>query len=245
MSSNSTFKIFGVPVEGTSLTETVERAVNGRARWIVTANPEILLEARRASSYRDVLTKADLRIADGIGLTMIAALKGHQLTRVTGVELAEKILDESAARGWTVAFIGGGKGIAQQAFDAQKKRLPTLKGLVFEGGNVSTDGTGDDVNEEIIQQLIQTAPDVLFVAFGHPKQEKWVAKQLPSLPSVKIAMGIGGTFDYWSGAVRRAPSWMRSIGLEWLFRLFIEPKRWKRIVNAVVIYPILSLIDRS
>jgi N-acetylglucosaminyldiphosphoundecaprenol N-acetyl-beta-D-mannosaminyltransferase len=245
MSSNSTFKSFGVPIEGTSLTETVERAVNGRARWIVTANPEILLEARRDPSYRDILNKADLRIADGIGLTMIAALKGHHLTRVTGVELAEKILDESGARGWTVAFIGGGKGIAQQAFDAQKKRLSSLKGLVFDGGNVSTDGTGDDVNEEIIQQLIQTAPDVLFVAFGHPKQEKWVAKQLPSLPSVKIAMGIGGTFDYWSGTVRRAPSWMRSIGLEWLFRLFIEPKRWKRIVNAVVIYPILSLIDRS
>lgn len=243
MNSASTFECFGVPVEGTSLEETMTRVREGRARWIVTSNPEILLEAHRDKTYRDVLRQADLLIADGIGLAMIAAIKGHYLSRLTGVELAEKILDEAAQRHWTVAFIGGGKGIAQRALTAEQKRLPSLKGNAFDGGRVSADGVGDEANDEMVQQLTLSAPDVLLIAYGHPKQERWISKQLPNLPSVKIAMGIGGTFDYWTGNMPRAPEWMRHVGLEWLFRLFIEPKRWKRILNATIIFPFVALFD--
>jgi N-acetylglucosaminyldiphosphoundecaprenol N-acetyl-beta-D-mannosaminyltransferase len=108
MNSRSPFECFGVPIEGTSFEETLERIRAGSARWIVTANPEILLEAKRDPAYRDVLNRADLRIADGVGLALAARTKNIRLHRVTGVELSEGLMKEAAAQGWSVALIGGG-----------------------------------------------------------------------------------------------------------------------------------------
>lgn len=245
MNSGLPFECFGVPIEGTSLHETLARVREGRARWIVTANPEILLEAKRDEEYRNILKTANLRIADGIGLVWIAALSGHGLNRVTGVELAERLLDEAVKNNWSVAFVGGGDDVAKEAVEVQMKKRPMLHAIVFDGGHVDINGTGDEVNDETIQQLTMSSPDVILVAFGHPKQERWIAKQLPNLPGVKVAIGVGGTFDYWAGTVKRAPMWMRNRGLEWLFRLFIEPKRWKRILRAVFIFPFLWFFFRK
>ncbi|USN52839.1 MAG: WecB/TagA/CpsF family glycosyltransferase [Candidatus Nomurabacteria bacterium] len=91
-------------------------------------------------------------------------------------------------------------------------------------------GIGDLANEEASMRLSQFDPQIVLVAFGHPKQELWIEQHKTDYPSLKAIMGVGGTFDYWSGAVKRAPRWMRQVGLEWLWRVFIEPKRIKRIL---------------
>lgn len=239
------FSCFGVPIEGTSLQDTIIRINEGRARWIVTVNPEILLEAKRDATYRDILRQADLRVADGFGVTCAAFVNGQHITRVTGVELAEKLLDEAVIHNWNVAFIGGEPGVAEKALATQQTQRPTLRGFALQGGKIGADGMGDDTDAEAIHQITMQAPDVVLVAFGHPKQERWIAKNLPTLPSVKVILGIGGTFDYWAGIVPRAPKWLQTIGLEWLYRLFREPWRWKRIWRAVVVFPLSVLVYRG
>lgn len=219
------FHCFGVPIEGPTLAEAFAK----NPRWIVTANPEILLHAKRDKAYRDALQKADLRTADGIGLVLMARLFGHTLHRVTGVDLAEAI----AKRATKLAIIGGVNDSAERALAHLN-----VPGIALHGGTVNSNGTGDTANDEALHQLILEAPDVVFVAFGHPKQERWIEKNLPNLPSVKTIIGVGGAVDMWAGNTPRAPRFLRAVGLEWLFRLLREPKRIKRIWNAVVVFPI-------
>jgi N-acetylglucosaminyldiphosphoundecaprenol N-acetyl-beta-D-mannosaminyltransferase len=109
---------------------------------------------------------------------------------------------------------------------------------------VKADGSDDQDGAAARRHLAAYAPELLLVAFGHPKQEMWIARHLPDLPSVKVAVGIGGTLDYWSGAKKRAPQFLRSLGLEWFWRLMQEPKRWRRIFDAVVVFPSLVLWDK-
>jgi len=226
------FRCFGVAIEGPSLQD----ALATNARWIVTANPEILLAAKRDATYRDILNQADLRTADGVGLTLVARLKGHKLHRVTGVDLAEAV----AKNAKHLAIIGGAGESAERAL----KHL-NVPGIALHGGTVNADGTGDATNDEAVHQLIMEAPDVLLVAFGHPKQERWIARNLPNLPSVRRVIGVGGAIDFWAGNTPRAPKWLRALGLEWLFRLFHEPTRITRIWNAIIIFPLARLFNRQ
>ncbi len=242
MPNQAESSFFSIPISGSSSSDVLSFISNQQTRWIVTANPEILLYARKDKGYRDAILKADLRIADGFGLVLLACLFGKKLHRITGVDLAEATIKLAAEKNWSVALVGGGDtpGTAQKAFDALKKFYPSLRGFAHDGGVIANDGTGDVVDDETIQQLIQESPDIVLVGFGHPKQERWIARNLPNLPSVKTIIGVGGTFDYWAGNVKRAPGWMRAIGIEWLFRLMVEPKRWKRIWNAVAVFPVMA-----
>ena len=103
----------------------------------------------------------------------------------------------------------------------------------------------DEDAEEIIGKIREAKPHLLLAAFGAPEQDLWISEHLKKLPSVRVAMGVGGTFDFLAGKRRRAPKWMRSIGLEWFYRLLREPKRIKRIFNAVVVFPMLVLLHRN
>ncbi len=242
--TSSSFECFGVRVDGSGLEDVMKRIVEAsRPLWIVTLNPEILLAARRNAAYRDALNRADIRIVDGVGLLILGRFCGARPVRVTGVDLAQALVERAASQGEAVAFVGGEKGIAEKALTQHVKRFPTLKGLYIQIGNISHMGQGDDQDDEARRQLSLLASDVILVALGHPKQEFWISRHINEFPAAKVIVGVGGTFDYWSGAIPRAPRWMRSIGLEWLFRLVREPKRLKRIVNAVVAFPFWVAVD--
>ncbi|OGL73084.1 hypothetical protein A3E39_04280 [Candidatus Uhrbacteria bacterium RIFCSPHIGHO2_12_FULL_60_25] len=242
--TSSSFECFGVRVDGLRLEDVIKRVAEAtRTLWIVTLNPEILLEARRNIAYRDVLNRADMRIVDGVGLLAFGRLRGSRPERTTGVDLAQALVERAASQGQTVAFVGGEKGIREKALAHQTKRFPTLKGIQTPTGTISLTGQGDEQDDEARHRLSLLAPEVILVALGHPKQEFWISRHINEFPTAKVIVGIGGTFDYWSGAVPRAPRWMRTIGLEWLFRLIREPKRFKRIVNAVVLFPVLVMVD--
>lgn len=216
---------------------------------IVTPNPEFLVAAGKDQDFKNILNQADLAIPDGFGLKIAARLLNHQkLQRHTGVDTIYDICAIAQAKNKSVYFFGAGEGIAKKSANALKKRFPNLKIAGAESGGsinlpitsyqllVTSDndnGLNDDKNIDIIKK---TNPDILFIALGQVKQEKWLAQNLSKLPSVRLAMGVGGSFDYISGKTPRAPKFLRFLGLEWLFRLVLQPKRIKRIWNAVAVF---------
>lgn len=237
-------RVFFIPIEGLSLEATLRRVeTTAEPVWIVTANPEILLEAHRNSAYADTIRRATLRLVDGFGLWLVLRLFGNKTKRVTGVELAESLVQLAVQRHWNVALIGGGQGIAEHAAQKTEEAYSGIRIAAENGGNVSPDGTDDSDGTEARSRLARFAPQILLVAFGHPKQEMWIAKHVNEFPSVKAVVGVGGTLDYWAGTKKRAPTNVRALGLEWLYRLSKEPIRWKRILNALVVFPVTAIVD--
>ncbi len=238
-------KIFSVPIEGLSIPQIIQHLEEGTSRltWIVTANPEILLEARRDPAYASILRQADFRLVDGFGLWLMLRLFGVRTTRVTGVDLAERLVAFAVRRDWKIALVGGGPGVAHRACEKFRQPFPHGSFLAEQGGHVTSNGTDDAVGEEARHRLTLFAPDVLLVAFGHPKQEQWIARHRQDFPSLKVVMGVGGTFDYWAGTVLRAPKILRRLGLEWAWRLMQEPHRLRRILRAVFVFPFFVYTD--
>jgi N-acetylglucosaminyldiphosphoundecaprenol N-acetyl-beta-D-mannosaminyltransferase len=258
--------VFNIPIEGESFLRGDDACVNSTLAerianahgpfWIVTANPEILLEAKRDKAYAEVLKQADARIVDGFGLWLMLKLAGQQTVRLTGVELANNLLQLAVKQQWRVALIGGREGVAEQAAAELKRTHPTLQIATEYGGEVSRndgvnyvrprviDAMENSAGEEARHRLTLFAPQLLLVAFGHPKQERWIARYLADFPSVKVAVGIGGTVDFWAGTAKRAPKLFQRLGIEWLWRLITQPKRIGRILNAVVVFPVAFFIDR-
>jgi N-acetylglucosaminyldiphosphoundecaprenol N-acetyl-beta-D-mannosaminyltransferase len=162
-------------------------------------------------------------------------------------ELAEK-------ENKTVYFLGGiSKEMLGKMVEKLKVKFPKLKIAGFNSGPwidfIKVEGENkifaeSNANDQAIDDIIMSAPDILFVGFGHEKQEKWIAEHLRDLPSVKIIMGVGGSFDYLSDTVARAPCFLRKIGLEWLYRLIIQPWRFKRILKAIFIFPLLVVKEK-
>jgi N-acetylglucosaminyldiphosphoundecaprenol N-acetyl-beta-D-mannosaminyltransferase len=239
--TNSSFDCFGLVIRGFDYAGFLEQADQanrlGKQVMAVTANPEILLYAKRHPDYWNVLRQADFRLVDSFGLGLAGRFKGAKPSRLAGVDLAWRLCATAQDRGWKIGLIGGEAGIADKAAWKLRQSFPSLQVMAEQGGKAMPDGTDDEAGAEARYRLTHFAPDILLVAFGHPRQEAWIARNLHDMPSVKIALGIGGTLDFWSGAKERAPAWMRRLGLEWLYRLIREPSRAKRIFDAVFIFP--------
>ncbi len=229
--------LLGVRVDDVTMDETLAQVgafvQAGGPHQIVTVNPEFVMAAQHNQAFADVLHRADLAVPDGAGLALAARWTQQQLRgRVAGVELCERLASLSAQYGWRLFLLGAAPGVADEAAAALKRRFPAM---VLAG---TFAGSPRPVDEAHIQSLIAAAkPDVLLVAYGAPAQDLWIARNQPLL-QVPVAIGVGGTFDYLSGRVLRAPLWMQRLGLEWLFRLVRQPWRWKRIWTAVVRFPL-------
>ena len=203
-------------VDYQSAMRAVERFLaDGRKHYIVTPNPEFIVRAQKDCQFCQILNRADLAIPDGIGLRVG--------TKVTGTDLMIGLCELAAKKGFSVFLLGGRGGVAKEA----AKRLKT------QFANLNIVGTYEGDSPGGI-----TAADFLFVAYGAPKQEKWIARNLPKIP-VKVAMGVGGAFDFIAGKRKRAPRILRRLGLEWLWRLIQEPQRLPRIFNATIRFPLL------
>ncbi len=196
----------------------------GGQHQIVTPNAEILMAARRDPEFRAILNAASLALPDGFGLLFAAWLQGTPLrAQVTGTDLVVRLSERAAARGGRVFYLGARPGVAAACAARLARRFP---GLVVAGAEP---GAPDPASDDLMRARRRAAGpiDLLFVAYGAPKQERWIARNLPHLP-VRLAMGVGGAFDFISGRVRRAPPWVRRRGFDWLYRLAMEPWRWRR-----------------
>lgn len=237
-----------------------------RGKQIVTPNPEILLAAAKNKQLQTVLNHSWLSIPDGIGVLWASTFKeGTKRSsglsrlmkaifclasllfnprfckkvfpeRVTGVDLMESICAVSRKSKNPIFLLGAQDGVAQKTCEFLEKKYAGVNIVGTFSGSAS-----DDDFPAIQATIAETQPEIIFVAYGSPAQEIWISKHLPELKSVKIAMGVGGAFDFLSGHKKRAPNWMRKIGLEWLYRLIQEPSRIKRIWNAVVRFPLLVI----
>ena len=227
-------KVLGVKVDDISMEQAVETVQSWLEKpgkhYIVTPNPEFLLTAQRDLEFKTILNKADLAIPDGKGLRIGTDI----VCNIPGIDLMEELIKLSAEKGFTTGFLGGRNGVAELIAERLKKKYPGFKVTYAISGPVIPAQAGIQLTNDlwIPDQVRDDKVDILFVAFGHPKQEKWIAENLRKIP-VKVAMGVGGSFDYISGKVPRAPKLLQSLGLEWLFRLIIQPWRIKRQIKLL------------
>jgi len=235
--------ILGVPFDNKKNSEVLElilHKLSGTARhfFIATPNPEMLLEARKNHEFKKILQQTDLNIPDGFGIMLASKIVKTPLAeRVTGTDLMQAICHR-APEGTKIFLLGAAPGIAEKTKETLEKKFPHIKIVGTHSGSPAP-----EEDQHILQLMNQSGAELLFVAFGAPKQEMWIARNLPHLTHIKIAMGVGGAFDFISGNVKRAPNWMRKIGLEWLYRLIKQPSRIGRIFNATIKFPIIFLFS--
>jgi N-acetylglucosaminyldiphosphoundecaprenol N-acetyl-beta-D-mannosaminyltransferase len=231
-------EVIGVKIDQINLSGAVEKitawAGDSQQRLIVTVNPEIVVAAQQNQKYKKVLNQADLSTCDGVGLVWAARFLHKQaLSRVTGVDLTEALLNQKNSD--LKFFLLGAQDIVVST--VKNKFSQALIVGIDSGGRLQEQLDGRwllENNEEIVQRIKDSRANILLVAFGGVKQELWLSQNLVKMPNIKVAIGVGGTFDYLAGKISRAPKWLRLIGLEWLFRLIKEPKRIRRIYNAIV-----------
>lgn len=195
-----------------------------RFHQIATVNPEFLLEAKKNKPFRKVLESCDLRIADGFGITLVSFFTRERLKcRFPGADLMEEILCIAEEKKLSVYLAVRKDGLS--SFDEVKNALTEKYPAVRVYGSNDVD-MKDTKNCEIV-----------FCNFGSPTQEIFLSRLRQQTKSVRLAMGVGGSFDYLTGKQKRAPRWMQSVGLEWFWRLLQQPWRWHRIWNAVILFP--------
>lgn len=218
--------VLGVGIDNLTLSEAVDKALSliseHRCAYMVTPNPEIVMAAWDDPKVSKAIENADLVIPDGVGVMQAARILGTPLREhMPGIDAATEIIKRLASRGGSVFLYGARPGVAEEAAERMKQRFP---GLVICGTN---DGYGND-DGAVVSKINAAKPDFVMVCLGVPKQELWMAKHAAKLDAGLMA-GLGGTIDVFSGQVKRAPLIWQKLNLEWLYRCFEEPKRFRKI----------------
>jgi len=243
-----TVVILGIPVDNLGMDEAVERIFamvedyrrDRRPRLVATVNVDFVVNTLtwrltriRHPELLDILRRAELVTADGMPLVVISKLLGTPLKgRVTGADLVPRLAGVAAQRGKSLYFLGGREGVTNKAASVLRDRYPNLEIAGIDSPFVYVEGEdladAEEVDREIVDRINDAKPDILLIAFGNPKQEVWFNRNRNRL-RVPVSIGIGGTFEFIAGSVRRAPPWMQRTGLEWIFRITQDPARlWKR-----------------
>lgn len=222
--------ILGVPIDVLTR-EDILTHVRGfleepRFHRIATVNPEFLLLAEKDEAFRAALLAADLRIADGFGIVLAGLLHGECIHRFPGADLMEEIFRIAEKKNQSVYLVVRKDGLSsyEEVRSAILKKYPSVK------------ISGADIDPKIDNSQLVINTPVIFCNFGTPEQEIFL-DSLKNQNNIRLAMGVGGSFDYLTGRQKRAPKWIRTIGLEWLWRIILQPKRIKRIWNAVIVFP--------
>ena len=234
--------LFGVPIDDLTLSETLETIDDlvddgrhrGHSHQIATVNVDFLVNALDDADLHTLLQDTAVNVADGLPVVWSVRLAGFQIReRVAGVDLVSGIVAESSRRGWRVHFFGSAPGVAEQAVELLRTRHPAAV-VTGAGGPFISDV--DDVGEAVLDEIASHAPDILCVALGNPKQERFIAAHRNRL-RIPVMIGIGGSLDMLVGDRRRAPVWAQRSGIEWVFRAVQEPRRLgKRYARDALIF---------
>ena len=226
---NDVAHYMGVPVHRRTLVEALEEIdayvdigrATGRSHQVVTVNTNFLVTARRNDDVRAILCEADLAVADGMPIVWASKILGQDLpARVAGSDLGPALAARAARDGRRLMMFGGSPGVAVRAAEVLRSAHPALTVAT------TTADVGDDAETDpaVLEEIRAFDADIVLVALGHPKQERWIRRYAADL-GVPVAIGVGGTFDYIARTRRRAPRWTQRIGAEWLYRTLQEPRR--------------------
>jgi N-acetylglucosaminyldiphosphoundecaprenol N-acetyl-beta-D-mannosaminyltransferase len=234
-----TFHVLTVPIDDIDEAGAIEFAREsidaGVPRHIVTVNAEYVMRARQDCKFRSIIEAAELRTADGAGILLAARKRGFKIRRrVGGSDLIWRLSELAAERGFSVFLLGAAPGVAELTADKLREAYPGLKIAGTESGSPAP-----EADREQVERVRAAKPDILFVAFGSPAQDFWIARNKVQL-GIPVCIGVGGSFDYIAGIARRAPVWMQNAGLDWLWRLSRQPWRWRR-MRVLPQFAILSL----
>lgn len=193
---------------------------------VVTLNAEMAIQAERNDTLAGIIHKAELVIPDGAGVVLYLRLQGKRRQRCPGIELAESLLRQAGKMGEScpVFFYGGAPGVVEQAAKIWQQQLPELAIAGVQHGYLSP-----EAEPAFKESLKQKQPRLVFVGLGVPRQELWIAQNRYLCPEATW-IGVGGSFDIWAGIKSRAPRWLGDNHLEWLYRLYQEPWRWRRMM---------------
>ncbi len=216
-------KLQGFNIDTFTFDEALQYAEKGQ---VVTINPEMILSARRNADFAEIINSAELVIPDGIGVQLGLKILGHNVRRIAGIEFGRKLIDKFASQ--PTAFVGAKPEIIQKAVENLKKEVPNLNAVYVQDGYFKDD-------DRVLDELTAANPKLVLVALGSPKQEIFISKAKKLLPNA-LFIGLGGSFDVWSGVVERAPEIWQKLGLEWLYRTVKEPKRFKRIFPTLPLF---------
>lgn len=225
--SRQRVEVLGIEVDNVSLEEAcfrVEQFINAaRFALVVTANPEIIMLARRDPEFMDIIRQADLVTADGTGVVWAGKWLGTPFReRVAGVDLVEALLARAREKGWLIFLLGAKPGVAEKAARRLQEMFPGIAIAGTHHGYFRED-------EEPLALIKAAKPHLLLVGMGMGRQEKWVWRNRRHLAGT-VCIGVGGTLDVLAGEVKRAPRLWRRLGLEWLYRLLQEPWRIRRLL---------------
>ncbi|MEK4406161.1 WecB/TagA/CpsF family glycosyltransferase [Sporosarcina sp. FSL K6-6792] len=220
--------ILGVQVNTENYDELIPKVFRNiedkKKSLVVAINPEKLMKAKEDPGLKALLNRAEFQIPDGIGVIIASKLKkGSISSRITGIDMMDRIVREAARTGRTVFLYGAKPGVANKAAQQLKQTYPNL---IVTG---TQDGYESDTSK-VLETINKAKPDILFVAMGSPKQEQWIEQHRDNLYPT-LYQGVGGSFDVLAGNVKRAPAAFQRLGAEWLYRLLKEPSRLKRQMN--------------
>lgn len=226
-----TVSVLGVPISKVTMDQAVSKirefVASDDFHMVITPNPEIVMRAKEDEAFHQIIEEADLVVPDGIGVVIASRLKkGERLEeRVAGYDLVQNTMKEAVTQGYKYYFFGSKPGTSEQAAEKMRQAYP---GIQIVG---TRDGYFKPEDEpEIIEEINRSGANILLIALGAPKQEKWAMAHSKALPGIKVAIGVGGSFDVMSGNIKRAPMAFQKLGLEWFYRLLKEPSRFMRML---------------
>ena len=239
--------ILGVPIDNVTkeeagvITEKLIKESNKTCKMVFAPNVEFIMRAWKDKEFFELLNESSLSTPDSIGVIIGAKLQKKSFKeRIPGQSYFRKIIELSNEKGYSIYLLGGAPGIPEKAKENLEKLFPKVNIVGVHNGYFD-----ENVEKEIIKEINELQPNVLFVALGAPKQEKWIKKHKNEL-KVDVATGQGGTYDYEAGKIKRAPVWIQKIGMEWLWRLLKEPTRIKRqIVLPIYLFKVLFAKDKT
>lgn len=236
-SDRDSVHLLGMRVDRVDMDEAlrlIERFITERTpHHIVTADASMVVTATQDAEFSRIVNASDLVTPDGAGILWASKRLGTPVrTKVSGVDLSARCCALSAEKGWRVFFFGAAPGVAEEASARMRARFPGANIVGFRDGYFKPDDEA-----QVVEEIKAARPDILLVALGIPKQEKFIFRNKEAL-GVPVCIGVGGTLDVFSGTVRRAPVWMQNAGMEWLYRLASNPKK----ISKVALLPRFALM---
>jgi len=225
-------KILGIKIDNLTKSQAFQR-IDGflqdkEQHYIVLLYSNFIVQANKDKYFKQIINQADLSLCDGQGLLLAVKFLDYPLKeQIPGVDLVKEIANKYSK----IFLFGGIKESVEKA-------------SIVLGSNIIGTADGYEDMDKVIGMVNQVQSEILLVALGMPKQEKWINENLKKMPSVKLAIGVGGAFDFISGKTKRAPRFLQSLGLEWFWRFILQPWRIKRIFNAIIIFPLLVLKEK-